>query len=55
LAGIDGVYVRGWGKTQPVLVVVDLGTGQPIKVGYVDEKDSQAVKKFLVPLVQRLR
>jgi transposase-like protein len=52
--GLDGAYVRGWGKTQPVLVAVDLGTGQPITVGYVDEKDPQAVKKFLQPLVQRL-
>ncbi len=52
--GLDGAYVRGWGKTQPVLVAVDLGTGQPITVGYVDEKDPQAVKRFLEPLVQRL-
>jgi transposase-like protein len=52
--GIDGAYVRGWGKTQPVLVAVDMGTGQPVTVGYVDEKDPQAVRKFLEPLVQRL-
>jgi transposase-like protein len=52
--GLDGAYVRGWGKTQPVLVAVDMGTGQPVTVGYVDEKDPQAVKKFLEPLVQRL-
>lgn len=54
LAGVDGAYVRGWGETQPVLVVVDMGTGEPVTVGYVDEKDPQAVKKFLEPLVQRL-
>jgi hypothetical protein len=52
--GVDGAYVRGWGETQPVLVAVDMGTGQPVTVGYVDEKDPQAVKKFLEPLVQRL-
>jgi len=61
--GVDGAYtcpggqcqgVRGWGKTQPVLVAVDMGTGQPVTVGYVDEKDPQAVKKFLEPIVQRL-
>jgi hypothetical protein len=52
--GLDGTYVRGWDKIQPVLVAVDLGTGQPITLGYVDEKDPQAVKKFLEPLVQRL-
>ncbi len=52
--GVDGAYVRGWGKTQAVLVAVDLGTGEPVTVGYVDEKDPQAVKRFLEPLVQRL-
>lgn len=52
--GVDGAYVRGWGKTQPVLVTVDMETGQPVTVGYVDEKDAQAVKRFLEPLVQRL-
>jgi transposase-like protein len=52
--GVDGAYVRGWGKTQPVLVAVDMGTGQPVTVGYVDEKDPQAVRKFLEPLMQRL-
>jgi transposase-like protein len=52
--GVDGAYVRGWGRTQPVLVAVDLGTGQPVTVGYMDEKDPQAVRKFLEPLVQRL-
>jgi transposase-like protein len=54
VAGVDGAYVRGWGEIQPVLVVVDLGTGKPITVGYLDEKDPQAVKRFLEPLVQRL-
>jgi len=43
---VDGACVRGWGKTQPVLVVVDMGTGEPMTVGYVDEKDPQAVKRF---------
>lgn len=52
--GVDGAYVRRWGKTQPVLVAVDMGTGEPVTVGYVEEKDPQAVKKFLESLVQRL-
>jgi hypothetical protein len=30
------------------------GQGQPVTVGYVDEKDPQAVKRFLEPLMQRL-
>jgi hypothetical protein len=36
------------------MVAVDLGNGEPVTVGYVDEKDPQAVKQFLEPLVQRL-
>jgi hypothetical protein len=52
--GVDGAYVRGWGKTQPVLVAVDMGTGQPVRLGYADEKDPQAVRRFLEPLMQRL-
>jgi transposase-like protein len=52
--GLDGVWVLGWGEKRPVLVAVDLGDGQPVAVGYVDEHDSQAVQRWLEPLVQRL-
>ena len=52
--GVDGAYVRGWGNTRPVLVAVDLGTEQPVALGYVDEKDPQAVRRWLTPLVQQL-
>jgi transposase-like protein len=53
LLGLDGAHVLGWGEKQPVLVAVDLGTGEPIAVGYVDEYDPQAVRRWLEPLVQR--
>ena len=52
--GIDGAYPLGWGEKQPVLIAVDLGDGQLVEIGYVDEKDPRAVKRFLQPLVQRL-
>jgi transposase-like protein len=53
--GLDGAYVQGWDKRKhPVLVAVDLGRGQPVAVGYVDEYNPQAVRRFLEPLVQRL-
>lgn len=52
--GLDGAYVRGWGETRAVLVAVDLGTEQPIALGYVDEKDPQAVRRWLTPIVQQL-
>ena len=52
--GVDGAYVRGWGETQAVLIAVDLGNGQPVAIGKIDEKDPKAVTEFLKPLVQRL-
>lgn len=52
--GLDGAYVRGMGKTQAVLVAVDLGDGQPVTIGYIDEKDPHAVRRWLEPLVKRL-
>jgi transposase-like protein len=52
--GLDGAYVLGWGEKRPVLVAVDLGEGQPVAVGYVDEHDPQAVRRWLEPLVQQM-
>jgi len=51
--GLDGAYVLGWGDKQPVLVAVDLGTGEPIALGYVNEHNPQALQRWLAPLVQR--
>ena len=51
--GLDGANVLGWGAKQSVLVAVDLGTGEPIAVGYINEYDPQAVRRWLAPLVQR--
>lgn len=51
--GLDGANVLGWGEKQPVLVAVDMGTGKPIAVGYINEYDPQAVRRWLEPLVQR--
>jgi len=52
--GVDGEYVLGWGEKRPVMVAVDLGEGQPVAVGYVDEHDLQAVRRWLEPIVQRM-
>lgn len=52
--GLDGGYVRAFGAVRPVLVAVDVGAGQPVAVGYVDEANPQAVKRFLEPLVKQL-
>jgi len=52
--GLDGAYPLGWGKKRPVLIAVDLGNGQPVGIGYLDESNPRAVRRFLEPLVQRL-
>jgi len=51
--GLDGAYVLGWGEKQPVLVAVDLGSGEPLAIGYLNEQDPQALRRWLEPLVQR--
>jgi transposase-like protein len=53
ILGLDGAYVLGWGEKQPVLVAVDLGTGEPLALGYVNEYDPQAIRRWLEPLVQQ--
>jgi transposase-like protein/DNA-directed RNA polymerase subunit RPC12/RpoP len=52
--GVDGALVRGWGGQRPVLVAVDLGQGAVIEVGQVEERDPQAVRRWLQSLTQRL-
>jgi len=37
-----------------VLIARNLGTGQPVTLGYLDEHNPRAVRRFLEPLVQRL-
>ena len=52
--GLDGVYPLGKGRKRPVLVAVDLGNGQPVAIGKVDESNPYAVRRWLEPLVKRL-
>lgn len=46
--GLDGAGVRG------VVVAVDLGNGQPVAVGLLDERNPQTLRKWLEPLIQKL-
>jgi len=52
IVGLDAAYVLGWGAKRSVLVAVDLGNGQPMALGYVNESDPHAVRRWLEPLVQ---
>lgn len=54
MLGLDGAYVRAYGKARLVLVAVDIGDRQPVTIGYVDEYNPAAVRRFLEPLVKRL-
>ena len=52
--GVDGAAVLGWGDKRSVLVAVDMGTGEPVALGYVNEYDLHAVQHWLEELKQRL-
>lgn len=49
VVGIDGAWVNGQG----VMVAVDLGDGQPLEIGAVDEKNMRAVTRWLKRLKQQ--
>jgi transposase-like protein len=49
VAGIDGAWVNGKG----VMVAVDLGDGQLVEIGQIDERDGAAVKRWLRGMKQR--
>ena len=48
VVGVDGAWLRGSG----VMVAVDLGDGQPLAIGAIDEKDMAAVTSWLKRLKQ---
>lgn len=50
--GVDGFYPKIAGQEQPSVVAVDLGTGQPVALGAISEKDWRAVVAWLEPLVK---
>jgi transposase-like protein len=52
--GVDGAYPLAKGKKRAVLIAVDLGRGQPVAIGQIDEANPQAVWRFLEPLVKQL-
>jgi len=52
--GLDDAYVLGWGEKQPVLVGVDMGDGQVVALGHVNEYDPAAVCRWLAGVVKHL-
>jgi transposase-like protein len=49
VAGIDGAWLKGEG----VMVAVDMGDGEPLAIGKIDEKDKAAVERWLRMLKQK--
>ncbi len=52
--GLDGTGTRIRGQSTGIVVAVDLGTGVPVAVAELDEKDPGVVTRWLGPLVQQL-
>jgi hypothetical protein len=52
--GVDGVYPKLKGQEQPTVIAVDLGSGKPVALGAISEKDWRAVVHWLQPLVEQL-
>lgn len=52
--GVDGVYPKLKGQEQPTLIAVDLGSGKPVALAAIYEKDWRAVVEWLDPLVKEL-
>ena len=50
--GVDGFYPKIGGHEQAIIVAVDLGSGQPLALGAINEKDWRAVVAWLEPLVE---
>jgi transposase-like protein len=48
VVGVDGAWLNGQG----VMVAVDMGNGEPLAIGMIDEKDMKAVRKWLKRLKQ---
>jgi transposase-like protein len=49
VAGVDGAWVKGQG----VMIAVDIGDGEPLAIGAIDEKDKAAVERWLRMLKQK--
>lgn len=50
--GVNGFYPKLAGREQPTVVAVDLGSGQPLALAAISEKDWRAVVKWLEPIVK---
>jgi hypothetical protein len=52
--GPDGLYTLSNDRYQPVLIAVNLGSGQPVLICHGNEYDLSTIRRFLEPLIQQL-
>ena len=52
--GVDGAWLRVGGKTQGVMVAVDLGEERPVSIAMIEESDSREVQSWLSELFNEL-
>ncbi len=52
--GVDGSGARIGGRSSGIVVAVDMGTGDPVVMVELDERNPEAVLDWLAPLVEQL-
>jgi hypothetical protein len=53
VAGLDGFYTKIKGKEQGLMVMLDMGDGQPVELAEIAEADPEQLAEWLLPLAQR--
>lgn len=54
VVGVDGAYGEIRGEGQGMVIAVDMGTGKPVALVQIDERDTEAVMAWLGVLVEQL-
>jgi len=50
VAGLDGFYTRVKGKEKGLMVMLDMGDGQPVELAEVEEANPETLLEWLLPL-----
>lgn len=53
VAGLDGFYTKIKGKEKGLMVLLDMGDGQPVALAEVAEANPEKLAEWLLPLAQR--
>ena len=53
VAGLDGFYTKIKGKDKGLMVMLDMGDGQPVELGEVEEATPETLLTWLLPLAKQ--